>query len=114
MTYARKLMTAALIGTMTMGSIAIPAQSHSGYSKAYCRDYAKRVANDRAHPAGVLAGTAVGAGMGFILGRIIGGKRGGAVGAIGGGVGGAALTGIHTSKKWHRTYDQAYAYCRSR
>ena len=124
MTLSRKLTAAALSASLALASFTAPALSHKAkakydqggrYSQSYCERYARKVAKKRAPAGGVIAGTAVGAGMGFILGRIIGGNnRSGAVGAVAGGAGGMALTGIHTSKKYQRTYREAYNYCRSR
>ncbi len=112
MTLTRKLLAATLSTALALGTFATP--SYARYSVSYCKAYARDVANHKAPAAGVLVGTAAGAVGGLILGKIIGGKNSGAIGAIAGGTLGAAGSGIATSKKWHRTYDKAYAYCRSR
>jgi hypothetical protein len=111
MKLAHKVTAAVVIATLTLASAASPSFA---YSKSYCQNYAKNVADHEANPGNVVLGTAAGALGGFVLGSIIGGRHGGGVGALAGGAGGLAVSGIHTSKKWHRTYDQAYAYCRNR
>lgn len=110
MNFARKMTAGVMIAALALGSAATPSLAHG---PSYCRAYAKDYANHRVGPGEMVVGTAGGAIGGLVLGSIIGGRHAARNGAIIGAVGGAAVTGIDTSKRWHRAYDRAYAACRA-
>jgi integral membrane sensor domain MASE1 len=107
------LMAAMIASTaFTTTALIVPGDAEAA-SKAYCRTYAKKQANRRTRGGDVLAGAAIGAGLGALTGAIIGGKHSVGRGAIIGGVGGTVVGGVSTNDKWHRRYNNAYAFCRS-
>jgi uncharacterized protein YcfJ len=98
-----------------MVPLAVSAMTAPGFAlgKQYCRDYATRVAGRKANAGDVLAGTAMGVIGGALLGAAIDGGKGARTGALLGGAGGTVAGGIHTSDRWRRIYNRAYADCRA-
>jgi uncharacterized membrane protein len=106
----KKLISASLITLMALAAVATPSEARS---RSYCQAYARDVANHRAGAPQVLGGAAAGAIGGAVLGAIIGGHHAVRNGAIIGGIGGTVVGGVNANGKWRRTYDRAYAQCRS-
>lgn len=81
--------------------------------KAFCREWAREVADRHSNAGDVVAGAVIGAIGGALLGGAIDGGDGAGRGALIGGAGGAVLTGATSSDRWQRIYRRAYADCRA-
>ncbi len=82
-------------------------------SKAYCRDFARDVADRHVNGGDVVAGAVIGAIGGALIGGALEGRDGAGPGALIGGAGGAMLTGATANDRWQRIYRRAYADCRA-
>jgi uncharacterized protein YcfJ len=82
-------------------------------SKAYCKEWARDVADRHANAGDVVAGAVIGAVGGALLGGVIDGRDGAGRGALIGGAGGAVLTGVTANDRWQSVYRRAYAECRA-
>ncbi len=91
-------------------SVPEPAEARS---KAYCKEWAREVADRHANGGDVVAGAFIGALGGALLGGAIDGSEGAGRGALIGGAGGAVLTGVTTNDRWQSVYRRAYAECRA-
>jgi uncharacterized protein YcfJ len=81
--------------------------------KAFCREWARDVADRHSNAGDVVAGAVIGAIGGALLGGAIDGRDGAGRGALIGGAGGAVLTGATSRDRWQRIYRRAYADCRA-
>lgn len=92
---------------------AVSAEQAAAKDKAFCREWARDVADRHANAGDVVAGAVFGAIGGAILGGVIDGRDGAGRGALIGGAGGAVLTGATTGDRWEKVYRRAYADCRA-
>ena len=110
--------TLIILGGVASLMLAHSAANAQGYgNRAYCDDYARRVAYRGADPNAVVGGAVTGAILGGAFGALTGQGHasnigtGVAVGGVTGGVLGAAGSQGHVSQ---RDYDQAYWNCMNR
>ena len=100
------LMLSAAVVTSAMAiSVSVPAEAAG---KRYCQDYAKSKA-DRKTTRRVVRDAVIGGVVGGVVGSIVGGRKTTAFGAVGG----AAVGVASNDGRWQRTYNNAYAFCRS-
>jgi uncharacterized protein YcfJ len=105
---------AALLFVPAFALLALAApETASAKSKAYCREWARDVADRHANAGDVVAGAVIGALGGALIGGAIDGGSGAGKGALIGGAGGAVVTGATTGDRWERIYRRAYADCRA-
>lgn len=100
------------IPILAMLATAVPEPAEAR-SKAYCREWARDVADRHANGGDVVAGAVIGALGGALLGGAIDGRDGAGRGALIGGAGGAVLTGATANDRWQKVYRRAYAECRA-
>ena len=104
-----------IIGGLTSLMLAAPAaEAQSNGPRAYCDDYARRVAYRQGDPGAVVGGVVGGAVVGGVIGAVTGQGHasnigtGAAIGGVTGGVLGAAGSHGHIDR---RAYDEAYWRC---
>ena len=103
-------MSVALLSvTALAASTVAPAYAHSA---SYCRDYARRAANDESNALMILPFMALGAGVGALVGVAASGVAV-STGAVVGGASGTVVGAAGTSTHWQRSYREAYNECRS-
>lgn len=100
------------VPALALAASALPPAAQAK-DKAFCREWARDVADRHSNAGDIVAGAMIGAIGGALLGGVIDGNDGVGRGALIGGAGGAVLTGATAEDRWQKVYRRAYADCRA-